>query len=157
MGKKAGKIALLAGLVTGAVTGLLFAPDEGKNIRNKIAKGDHKGLLDDIAHMGEEIGDMVGELVARPSVQEALDGAKDKIADVAEMERAELDKMLKNANKKADDFKKKVEKYVKEQKAILDKKTGKKKSTTKKKKTTSKKTSTKKPSTKKSTTTKKKK
>ncbi len=134
MGKKSGKIALGIGLITGALTGLLFAPEEGKKIRRKIAKRDTKGLLDDIVSMGEEIGDIVEDFISRPSVQEALNNAKGKIADVAEVEYEELDRMMKEATEKAENFKKKVAKYVKEQKSILDKKTGKK---TGKKKTVS--------------------
>jgi gas vesicle protein len=120
MGHKAGKIALGFGLLTGAITGLLFAPDEGKNLRNKIAKGDTKGLLKDLEGMGEEMKDMVVDFVKSPSVQEALDNAKDKAAEVANMKRTELDAMLSKANKKAEEFKATVAKYVKEQKAVLD-------------------------------------
>ncbi len=120
MGKKAGKIALGLGLVTGALTGLLFAPDEGKNIRSKIAKGDAKGLLKDLESMGNEMKDMVVEFSKSPTVVEALDKAKDKAADVANVKREELDEMLRKANKKAEQFKKTVAKYVKEQKAVLD-------------------------------------
>lgn len=155
MGKKAGKIALGIGLITGAVTGLLFAPDEGKNIRQKIAKGDAKGLLKDLENMGLEMKNMVEDFASNPGVQEALDNAKDKAADVANMKREELDAMLAKANKKAEEFKKMVGKYVKEQKSILDerfaKKAKTKKSSTKKaaaksapKKTASKKSSSKK-------------
>jgi gas vesicle protein len=163
MGKKAGKIALGIGLITGAIGGLIFAPEEGKKIRKKIAAADGKGLLDDVVKMGEEIGDMVDDFMSRPPVQDALDNAKGKIAEVADMEYADLDKMLKDANKKADSFKKKVSEYVNEQKAVLDKKTKaskKKKPAAKKKKTTAKKKKApakKKPVAKKKTTTKKKK
>ncbi|MFT7184072.1 MAG: gas vesicle protein [Oceanicoccus sp.] len=134
MGKKAGKIALGIGLVAGAVTGLFFAPEEGKKLRKKIIAGDGKGILDDVVKMGGEIGDMVEDFVSRPPVQDALKNAKGKIADVADIEHAELDEILKKANKKADSFKKKVGEYVKEQKAILNKKAGKKKKSAPKKK-----------------------
>lgn len=139
MGKKAGKIALGIGLLTGAITGLLFAPEEGKKIRKKIAAGDTKGLLNDVVKMGEEIGDMVEDMMSRPPVQDALDNAKGKIADVADMEYEDLDNMLKEAGVKADAFKKKVAEYVKAQKKELDKRTGGKKKTTKKKSTAKKK------------------
>lgn len=120
MGNKAGKIALGLGLVTGAVTGLLFAPDEGKNIRKKIAKGDTKALLKDLEEMAGEMRDMVADFAKRPEVQETLENAKDKTAELAHMKREELDEMLKKANKKAEEFKKTVSKYVKEQKTILE-------------------------------------
>lgn len=146
MGHKAGKIALGFGLITGALTGLLFAPDEGKNLRKKIAKGDTKGLLEDLETMGNEMKDMAVDFVKSPTVQEALDNAKDKVSDVANIKREELDKMLHKANVKAEQFKKTVAKYVKEQKAMLDERVAKK--TTKK--AGKKKTSAKKPAAKKS-------
>jgi hypothetical protein len=145
MGKKAGKIALGLGLLTGTVAGLLFAPEEGKKIRKKIAKGDTAGLLDDLHIMAGEIKDLAVEVANQPSVLEAVEKAKDKAADVADLKREELDELLKTANKKAEKFKKVAAKYVREQKALLDKKykkKAKKKATKKKaakKKTTKKK------------------
>lgn len=156
MAKKAGRIALGLGLIAGTLTGLLFAPEEGKKIRKKIAKGDTKGLLDDLQNMGDEIGHFIGDLATRPSVLEALDVAKDKAADVANIQRKELDKMLKDADKKAETFKKAVAKYVKEQKKLLEENTGKKKKTSKKKSTAKKKAAPKKKTTSKKPTTKKK-
>ena len=125
MGHKAGKIALGFGLLTGALAGLLFAPDEGKNIRKKIAKGDTKALLGDLENMAEEMKDMAVDFIKSPGVQELYETTKDKVADVANMKRAELDSMLRKANRKADQFKQTVSKYVREQKAILDEKAGK--------------------------------
>lgn len=132
MGFKAGKIALGIGLITGAITGLLFAPDEGKNIRKKIAKGDTKALLNDLENMGLEMKDMAVDFVKSPGVQELFETTKDKVADVANMKREELDTMLAKANKKADAFKRTVAKYVKEQKALIDEKVGKKQASAKK-------------------------
>ena len=132
MAKKAGKIALGLGLLTGAITGLLFAPEEGKKIREKIAKGDGKGLLTNLKAMGQEIGDMVQEVANRPSVLEAIDNAKDKAATAANIQRKELDAMLKAAHTKAEQFRKGVEAYVKEQKTLLDEKFGEKKKVVKK-------------------------
>ena len=124
MGHKAGKIALGFGLLTGALAGLLFAPDEGKNIRKKIAKGDTKALLGDLENMAEEMKDMAVDFIKSPGVQELYETTKDKVADVANIKRAELDSMLRKANRKADQFKKTVSKYVREQKAALDEKVG---------------------------------
>lgn len=122
MGKKAGKIALGIGLLTGAITGLLLAPEEGKNIRKKLMKGDTKGLLKDLESMGDEIKKMAIDVSKKPSVQEALEKAKDKAADVANIKREELDRFLTDATSKADAFKKKVSTFVNEQKAILEEK-----------------------------------
>jgi gas vesicle protein len=156
MAKKAGKIALGLGLITGGLAGLLFAPEEGKKIREKLAKGDHKGLLGDLQTMAEEIKDIAVDFGKKPSVKEAVSKAKDKAAEVANMERKELDKLLKTVSEKADKLKKSAEQYVKEQKAHLDKAVSKKKSSKKPatKKTAAKKTTPKKkaPAKKKSTT-----
>ena len=145
MGNKAGKIALGLGLLTGAVTGLLFAPEEGKKIRQKLAKGDTKGLVKDLEAVGTEIKDMVVDISKKPSVQEALEKAKDKAADVANLKREELDELLKKASRSADQFKKKIGTYVKEQKAVLEDHLGQSKSTASKKKSTPKKTAAKAP------------
>jgi gas vesicle protein len=149
MGHKAGKIALGLGLISGALAGLFFAPDEGKNIRQKIAKGDTKALLKDLEKMGMEMKDMAVDFVQSPGVQDMLETAKDKTADVANMKREELDNMLRKANRKAEEFKKTVSKYVKEQKEMLNDRFGKaeKKAT---KKAPAKKTSAKKSTPKKS-------
>ena len=146
MGNKAGKIALGLGLLTGAVTGLLFAPEEGKKIRQKLAKGDTQGLLKDLESVGGEIKDMVVDLGKMPPVKEALEKAKDKAADVANMKRDELDKLLRKASSKADQFKKKLSAYVKEQKAMLQEHVGEAmpKAKSSKKKSSSKKSSAKK-------------
>ena len=122
MSKKAGKISLGLGLIAGAITGMLFAPEEGKKIRSKIAKGDAKGLLKSLQEMGEDMKDVATDLVNRPSVQELLENAKDKAADVAQMERKNLDELMKKAHQKAEAFKKNVSNYVAEQKKILDSK-----------------------------------
>ncbi len=118
MPKKAGKIALTLGLITGAITGFLFAPEEGKKIRSKIAKGDTEGLLNDVKKMGEDIAKLGHDFMNHPEIK---------------TKRDELDKMLKNANQKAEDFKKTVAKYVKEQKALLQEELGEETMPTKKK------------------------
>lgn len=154
MEKKAGKIALGLGLLTGAITGLLFAPDEGKNIRKKLAKGDTKGLLKDLENMGSEMKDMAVHIANNPGFHHALEKGKDMAADAVNMRREELDAMLKKANKKADAFKKTVATFVKEQKAVLEEKM--KNAPAKKTAKPSKKTAPKKAATKKKTTTTKK-
>ncbi len=83
-------------------------------------QGDAKGLLSDLVNMGEEMSGMVSGLMKRPSVKELISKAKDKAADVANMQRSELDGMLKDAHKKADDFKKKIAQYVNEQKKMIE-------------------------------------
>lgn len=127
MSKKAGKIALGLGLLTGAVSGLLFAPEEGKKIRKKLLAGDTKGLAKDLANVGEDIVDTITKIAKNPSVAETIKGAKEKAAELANMKSDELDQMLSKANKRADDFRKAVTKYVKEQKGALNERFGEKK------------------------------
>lgn len=124
MANKAGKIALGLGLITGALSGILFAPEEGKKIRKKLSQGDTKGLVKDMAVMGEEIVDMIVGIAKNPSVLDAMDKAKDKAADVAHIKRAELDELLHKATHKAEMFKDTVAKYVSEQKDLIEKKVG---------------------------------
>ncbi len=124
MANKAGKIALGLGLITGALSGILFAPEEGKKIRKKLSQGDTKGLVKDLAVMGEEIVDMIVGIAKNPSILEAMDKAKDKAADVAHIKRAELDELLHKATHKAEMFKNTVAKYVSEQKDLIEKKVG---------------------------------
>lgn len=157
MTKKPGRLALGLGLVSGALAGLLFAPESGKEIRKKISEGDTKGLLQDLTKMGDELGSMVTEFIERPHVQDVLDQAKDKAAEAADMQREELDAMLARVNKKTDDFKKVAKKYVDEQKKALAStgKTKKSASTSKKKSTSKKASPVKKKSASKSATTKK--
>ncbi|MBI4127385.1 YtxH domain-containing protein [Candidatus Peregrinibacteria bacterium] len=139
MSNKAGKIALGLGLLTGAISGILFAPEEGKKIRKKLSQGDTKGLVKDMAAMGEEIVDMIVGIAKNPSVVDAVDKAKDKAADVANMKREELDSLLHKATHKAEMFKNAVTKYVHEQKGMLDAKMAKKSHKKPAKKTTAKK------------------
>ncbi len=114
------------GLLTGAISGILFAPEEGKKIRKKLTQGDTKGLVKDMAMMGEEIVDIIVGIAKNPSVADAIDKAKDKAADVANMKRAELDALLHKATHKAEMFKTAVTKYVHEQKVMLNAKMAKK-------------------------------
>lgn len=141
MSKKAGKIALGLGLLTGAISGLLFAPEEGKKMRKKLLSGDTKGLAKDLANVGEDIVDTISKIAKNPSVAETIKGAKDKAAELANMKSEELDHMLSKANRRANDFRKAVTKYVKEQKGALNERFGEKKKKAAKK-TASKKKST---------------
>lgn len=126
MSKKAGKIALGIGLLTGAISGILFAPEEGKKLRKKLSQGDTKGIVKDLAVMGDEIVEMIVGIAKNPSVADALDKAKDKAADVANIKRDELDQLLHKATHKAELFKDAVAKYVNEQKGVLEEKMSKK-------------------------------
>lgn len=91
MAKKAGKIALGLGLLTGTIAGLLFAPEEGKKIRQKISKGDAKGLLTDLQKMGDDMLGLAKKMAQEPSVRELIENAKDKASEVTSLKREELD------------------------------------------------------------------
>ena len=64
---KAGKVGLLLGVVTGALTGLLFAPEKGKELRKNIVKErqagglGHKAIAHNMAEMADEGFDLVKE------------------------------------------------------------------------------------------------
>lgn len=125
MGKK-GKIALLLGLAAGTATGLLFAPEKGKNLRSNIAKERKAGgtglkaVKDDLVKMGDDVVDAMEEVVNSAEVQKLIKMSKSKAEEQIADKKKKLDKMVKDANKRADQMKKRAAKYAKEQKDLLD-------------------------------------
>jgi len=149
--KKKGKIAMLAGLAAGTVAGLLFAPEEGKDLRKKIGaevKSGGTGLnavKKDLGKMSGEVVGAVKEVVNSEEVQKLVRMSKGKAEETLDKKKKDIDAWLKNIKKKAKDMEKRAESYAKEQKALLDGEVrsmlglgAKKKSTPKKKKTSAK-------------------
>lgn len=90
---KSGKLVLgiLAGLATGAVLGILFAPDKGRKTRRKLIGG-AKGLADDFA---KKIKDEVSALRSKATDLENL--AVEKVSDITNNVKQKVD-TLKNSN-----------------------------------------------------------
>lgn len=115
---KGGKIALLLGLVTGAATGLLFAPEKGKSLRKKIVSERKKGGLgtkavgNDLKKMGEEIFGLMKEIAELEEVQTAWNKTKGTVADMADMKKDEIDKLVDKAHTKAEEMKSMVASYA---------------------------------------------
>ncbi len=139
MAKKGGKIALALGLVTGAVTGILFAPGKGKDLRKritserKIGGTGAKALGKDIKRMGEEIFDMMHEIAELDEVQGAWSKLKGETAKMTKMKKEDIDEIVAKAHKKAEDMKKLVNKYANHKKKTITKKVTKKAKAAKKK------------------------
>ncbi len=81
--------ALLVGAAAGAVLGLLFAPDKGSNIRNKIMQ------------FGKETGDELGSYV-----DEGISYAKRKYDEV----KSKTSGLADEVQNKADDLSRRTEK-----------------------------------------------
>ncbi|MFA6528707.1 MAG: YtxH domain-containing protein, partial [Candidatus Gracilibacteria bacterium] len=119
MSKKGGKIALALGLITGALTGILFAPEKGKELRGKIMNEKREGgsgakaVGDNLKKMGSEIYDLMKEIAETEEVKGAVGKAKGAVAEMANVKKEKLDELLEKAHKKAKDMKKLVSEYVK--------------------------------------------
>ena len=90
---KSGKVLLgvLAGLATGAVLGILFAPDKGKKTRRKLIGG-AKGIPEDL---GKKIKDQANTLRNKAAELEEL--AAEKISNISGNVKQKAE-VLKNNN-----------------------------------------------------------
>jgi len=118
MSKKGGKIALALGLITGALTGILFAPQKGKELRGKIMNerksggSGAKAVGDDIKDMGAEIFDIMKKIAATQEVKGFVGKAKEKALEMANVKQEDLDELVEKAYEKADQMKKLVKEYA---------------------------------------------
>ena len=87
---KSGKVLLgvLAGLATGAVLGILFAPDKGKKTRKKLLGG-AKGLAKDL----------------RKKITDEASSLRDKAEELEGMAEDKITGITNNFKKKADTLK----------------------------------------------------
>lgn len=121
---KAGKISLLLGIVTGTVTGLLFAPQKGKELRGKIAKEraggglGHKALAAELTRMTDDISHLVKDVAKSEEALAFFHKANNAVNDWTGGS-VELDHWVKEAHRKADLLKKTVSKYADEKKKVM--------------------------------------
>lgn len=117
------------GLITGAVTGILFAPEKGKMLRDKIMNEKRDGgsgvkaVGENLKKMGLEIYDLMKEIAETEEMKGAFGKAKGAIADMTNVKKEHLDELLVKAHKKAEDMKKLVSEYVKKKKGGTKRKT----------------------------------
>lgn len=127
MSKKGGKIALALGLITGALTGILFAPQKGKELRSKIMSerksggSGAKAIGEDIKQMGTEIFDIMKKIAATEEVQGFAGQAKEKALKLANVKKEDIDELVKKAYEKADQMKKLVKDYAECKKSKIKK------------------------------------
>ncbi|HCW32925.1 MAG: hypothetical protein UT55_C0003G0021 [Candidatus Peregrinibacteria bacterium GW2011_GWE2_39_6] len=116
-----GKISLMLGLIAGTLTGLLFAPKRGSQLREKIIKErregglGHKAIADDLSEMVEEISSIVKDVAKSEPAKDFWAKTNKAFNDFTEG-NIDLDQWVKEAHKKADLFKKTASKYVNERK-----------------------------------------
>jgi gas vesicle protein len=84
-------LGVLAGVATGAVLGILFAPDKGCNTRKKIL------------NKGEDYAD---------ALKEKFDGMLDAIADKFEDTKAQADEWVSKGKTKYDEVKQDVKEVI---------------------------------------------
>lgn len=138
-----GRISLLFGVAAGALTGLLFAPGKGKDLRKKIAKEreeggiGHKSVAKELSKMADDIGKMSKEVAKSEEAKYFWQKTTLAVSDWTDG-TVDIDEWLETAHKKADDLKKAATKFANEKKKVMKKAKGKAKKTVKKAKSTAK-------------------
>lgn len=115
-----GKIGWFFGLLFGAVIGILFAPQKGKDLRAKIKSERKKGKLgiaplqDDMKQLGRDIAQIAKEICQSEAVSAVVEKGRaqlksisdELVGEVADFHKSRIAPFQKDAIKKADDLKK---------------------------------------------------
>ncbi len=123
---KGGKFSLLLGMATGALTSLLFAPSKGKELRKRIVQErksggfGHKAVVDDLTHMADDIGQLVGEVAKSDEARKFWLKTNEAVSEMTNGS-VDLEEWVKEAHSKADQFKKTVSRYAAERKHMVGK------------------------------------
>ncbi len=140
---KKGRVSLLFGVAAGALTGLLFAPTKGKDLRKKIAQEreeggvGHKSIAKELSKMAEDISKMTQEVAKSEEAKHFWQKTTGAVSDWTEG-NVDIDDWVKTAHKKADQIKAAATKYGNEKKKYIKKAKGTAKKTVKKAKATAK-------------------
>lgn len=119
-----GKISLMLGVAAGALTGLLFAPTKGKELREKISKErqggglGHKAIAAELAKMADEIAVMAQDVAKSEEAKQFWKKTTDTVDEISKG-AVDLDAWVAEAHKKADLLKKAATKYADEKKKYL--------------------------------------
>lgn len=120
-----GKISLLLGVVTGAVTGLLFAPTRGKSLRERITKEreegglGHKAIAEDLAKMADDVAKMAKQASQSKEAKRFWQKTNKAVGEWTQG-NVDLEEWTKMAHKKIDLLKATINKYAEAKKDSID-------------------------------------
>jgi gas vesicle protein len=121
---KAGKISLLIGVITGAVTGLLFAPQRGKELRQNISKERQAGglgyraLAQDISKMGTELSAILSRVAQSEEAKRFWLKTQETVGELSGGS-VELDRWAQQAQQKITQLNRAVTQYAQERKKYI--------------------------------------
>lgn len=99
---------LMLGLTSGALFGLLFAQDKGKELRTKLKKewkgggSGFKTVAANMKGMGHDFMNTMDELTDSPQIKSALNKGKETFYEVTGLTAEDIDNLAKKAKKQAD-------------------------------------------------------
>jgi gas vesicle protein len=85
-----GKIGWLAGLIFGALFGVLFAPEKGKDLRQRIRTDRKKGglglapLKRDMQHLGKELAGIARDIYQSGQIKELIELGRGKMKNLSD-------------------------------------------------------------------------
>lgn len=104
---KGTKIGWMLGLLSGTALGVLFAPNRGKDLRERIKSDIKKGnygyqpLVDDFKKMGGEVTDTAKDVYASDHVQKAKKAVQKKAKELRKATDRNVRKLRKAATQAA--------------------------------------------------------